>query len=638
MSAPRKARERGRATAARGRAPSTCAHRLQTARTTQFATRDANRCRPRAPPLAALRLQPHATGVQDPAGVGLALDEMAALLALEGEPKFKVRAYEHAARVAKLLGPDLGPLVEQGRLRSVQGIGAALSQQIEELWNTGSSEYLQRLRHALPPGAAELVRVPGMTRRRMQTLHAALGIQSVADLRSACAEGRVRAIAGFGEKIERRLLEGCDRCLPAGKESTPPSLVISAACELARSIEQELWKVTEEVQLAGALRRGHETVSELEFAVRPHAGPALEQLAGLRQMLRVDRARCSAQTSEGLTVQLHGGQASFGNALFLATGNVAHVQAVSELAARRGFALCPSGSGYGPEAAASALPVREFRNETELYGAVGLSLVPPELRQGAGELEEAARSDFCDLLSLKDVRGMVHCHTTYSDGKHSVLEMARAAHALGMEYITITDHSPSAHYARGVALDRLRQQWDEIDAAQSQVPIRILRGTESDILAQGLLDYPDAVLEQLDVVIASVHARHGASPSEMTERLRRVLSLPIFKIWGHPLGRILRHRAPIECDVLAVLDALASSRGAIEINADPHRLDLPPSWLPAARARGIPFVVSVDAHSTSGFDVLRYGVTMARRGGVQKAEVLNARSAASFAASVKPAP
>jgi DNA polymerase (family 10) len=575
--------------------------------------------------------------VQDPTRILRALNEMAALLSLEGEPKFKVRAYEHAARVVQLLGHDLGTLVEQDRLRSVQGIGPVLSQQIKELWNTGRSEYLEHLRSALPPGASELVRVPGATRRRIQRLHAALGIESVEDLRSACAEGRVRAIAGFGEKLERRLLEGCDQQLAAPEESAPPTLVISAAWELALSLEHELRKVTREVQLAGALRRGHETVTELEFAVSPDVQPAIEQLAGLRQMLRVDRAASTAQTSEGLRVQLHGGQANFGNVLFLATGNLAHVEAVSTLAARRGFALSPAENVAGRDAAPRP-PLREFRTEAELYGAVGLSPVPPELRQGAGELEEAARGAFADLLSLQDVRGMVHCHTTYSDGKHSVLEMARAAHARGMEYITITDHSPSAHYARGVTLDRLRQQWDEIEAAQSQVPIRILRGTESDILADGRLDYPDAVLEQFDVVIASIHARHRASPREMTERLRRVLSLPLFKIWGHPLGRILQHREPIECDVLAVLDALAGSRGAIEINADPHRLDLPPFWLPAARARGIPFVVSVDAHSSSGFDVLRYGVTMARRGGVRTSEVLNARSAEAFAASVKPGP
>jgi DNA polymerase (family 10) len=282
------------------------------------------------------------------------------------------------------------------------------------------------------------------------------------------------------------------------------------------------------------------------------------------------------------------------------------------------------------------LPVREFATEAELYQALGLSWIPPELRQGSAELDEAERGDFSDLVTANDVRGMVHCHTNYSDGKHSVLEMARAAAALGMDYITITDHSPSAHYARGVTLDRLRQQWDEIAVAQEQVPIRILRGTESDILSDGQLDYPDAVLEQFDVLIASVHARYRASPAEMSQRLVRALSLPLFKIWGHPLGRILNHRAAIECDMPVVLDALARFGGALEINADPHRLDLPPAWIPAARARGIPFIISVDAHSTSGFEVLRYGVTIARRGGVHRHEVLNTQSAPAFAARVRP--
>jgi DNA polymerase (family 10) len=251
-------------------------------------------------------------------------------------------------------------------------------------------------------------------------------------------------------------------------------------------------------------------------------------------------------------------------------------------------------------------------------------------------LELAERRGFDGLLEADQIRGLVHCHTTYSDGKESVLDMARAAHALGMQYITITDHSPSAHYAGGVALDRLKAQWDEIAAAEEAVPIRILRGTESDILRDGSLDYPDSVLEQFDVVIASIHARHRLSREEMTQRLERALALPLFKIWGHGLGRILNHREPIDCDVLAVLDALARSRGAVEINADPHRLDLPPAWIPAARERGLPFVVSVDAHSSRGFGVLPFGVTMARRGGLTSNEVLNTLPADEFAKRVRP--
>jgi DNA polymerase (family 10) len=214
--------------------------------------------------------------------------------------------------------------------------------------------------------------------------------------------------------------------------------------------------------------------------------------------------------------------------------------------------------------------------------------------------------------------------------------MARAAYELGMKYITITDHSPSAHYARGVTLDRLKEQWDEIARVQEAVPIRILRGTESDILADGSLDFPDAVLEQFDVLIASIHSRHRMDRAAMTARIARALALPMFKIWGHALGRILNHRDPIDCDVPAILDALAGSRGAVEVNADPHRLDLPPAWMTAVRERKLPFVISVDAHSTKGLGVLRYGVIMARRGGVRRHEVLNTAPAEAFAAAVRP--
>jgi DNA polymerase (family 10) len=284
------------------------------------------------------------------------------------------------------------------------------------------------------------------------------------------------------------------------------------------------------------------------------------------------------------------------------------------------------------------LSERSFATEPELYAAAELPFVPPELRSGIVSLETIAEAGVNELLDAASIQGLVHCHTTFSDGKHSVLEMAQAAHALGMRYITITDHSPSAHYARGASLDALHRQWDEIAAAQELVPIRILRGTESDILRDGSLDYPDSVLEQLDVVIASIHARHRLTRDEMTERLRRALSLPLFKIWGHGLGRILNHRDPIDCDVSVVLDALSESRGAIELNADPHRLDLPPRWIPDATARGIPFVVSVDAHSVHGFDVLRYGVTMARRGGLRRGQVLNTLDAEDFVSRVRPFP
>ncbi|HEX2670876.1 MAG TPA: PHP domain-containing protein, partial [Polyangiaceae bacterium] len=349
--------------------------------------------------------------------------------------------------------------------------------------------------------------------------------------------------------------------------------------------------------------------------------PALSAVSELRNVLRTEPARGVAHLSDRVTLRVHASEAqAWGNALFAWTGDAAHVTAVEQRARERGASLS--------EAA--------FADEPALYARAGLPWVPPELRRAELALESLETPGATELLETSDLRGLVHCHTTFSDGRNSVLEMARAAEALGMQYLTITDHSPAAQYARGVSVDELRRQWDEIAAAQEQVSVRLLRGVESDILREGELDYPDAVLEQLDVIIASIHSRHRLGREDMTRRIQRALGLPLFKIWGHGLGRILNHREPIDCDVPAILDTLAQSRGAIELNADPHRLDLPPAWIPAAKARGIPFVVSVDAHSTQGFGVLRYGVTMARRGGLRAAHVLNTLPANEFAARVKP--
>jgi len=566
------------------------------------------------------------SGVQNTNQVSAALREMAALLEFSKAPKFKVKAYRRAVEVVDTVA-DLAALVEHGRLEELQGIGATLSRQIEELWNTGSSQFLNRLRNEQPEGTSELIQLESMTPRRLRVLVDGLGVHSIAQLREACADERVRTLPGFGKKTEQRLLEACDRWQNRGPEVPLPTL-LSKALERAALLEQELLRVSERVQLVGALRRGQETVRELAWVVLGETPEPLRQLAKLPQVLRVEVEHGRAYLSEALQLQLlPANAANWGNVVVLATGNEAHIAALRGLAAERRIAI----QGWGSPASNAVL--RAFATEQELYASLGLPFVPAELRRG---LDESRLADFDQLVTEQDIRGMVHCHTTYSDGRSSIAEMADAAHALGMQYLTITDHSPSAHYAHGVSLDRLKQQWDEIAAVQEGSPIRILRGTESDILADGGLDYPDSVLEGFDVVIASIHARHRMDRAAMTARLVRAMSLPIFKIWGHGLGRILNHRDAIDCDVPAVLDALAGSRGAIELNSDPQRLDLPPEWIPAARERKIPFVISVDAHSTRGLAVLRYGTLMARRGGVLRAEVLNTELAERFAALVRP--
>jgi len=278
----------------------------------------------------------------------------------------------------------------------------------------------------------------------------------------------------------------------------------------------------------------------------------------------------------------------------------------------------------------------KVETEGDIYRRLGLEYIAPELRENQGEIEAAASGSLPNGVVAEDIQGMVHCHTTYSDGQNTVEEMARAAEALGMRYITFTDHSPSASYAGGVKIDRLRAQWEEIDRVQERVRIKLLKGTESDILEDGLLDYPDYILEKFDVIIASIHTRHKMNADQMTARLLRALKLPLFKIWGHPLGRLIASRPPFECHMDEVLDAVAASRAAIEVNGDPRRLDLAPRWIRAARQRGIRFVVSTDAHSLKNLENLPYGVAMARRGWLARGDILNTLPVDEFMDAVRP--
>lgn len=570
--------------------------------------------------------------VRDAKTVERALEDIAALLSFSAKGRFKAQAYERGAEIVAGLSFELGKTIEAGRLTDIEGIGESLSKQILELWSTGRSSLLERLRAENPPGAAELIRVPGMTAKRIQALSTGLGVDSIATLRAACEAQRVRELPGFGEKTEQRLLGGVLELERA--ETREPRILLSDGMQLFGTLERALTTApfVERVELAGAARRGEEILDELIILVvlgdLADAERTWELLAKLPMVVRVDRALGLALLTDGIALRPHLTTAACaGSALLSATGPTAHLQALRARAEQRGMA-------HGKDGTALALgPLSSEPDEASVYRRLALPLIPAELRRGA--LDGAERDDFSNLVSARDVLGAVHCHTTHSDGKNTIEEMAQAAKALGFQYITITDHSPSAYYARGVTLERLQRQWDEIREAEQRVGIRILRGTESDILADGSLDYPDDVLQQFDVVIASIHSRFRMSRADMTARLTRAMQLPVFKIWGHALGRLLLSREPIDCDVEAVLDALASAKGAIEINGDPHRLDLPPQYIEPARARGIPFVLSLDAHSTRGLGVLPFAVQMARRGGLRRHEVLNTLSADAFVARVR---
>ena len=312
------------------------------------------------------------------------------------------------------------------------------------------------------------------------------------------------------------------------------------------------------------------------------------------------------------------------------TGSPAHLEGLAARATAQGYALGEAGLARAGKAVRA-------RSEGEIYAKLGLAHVPPEMREGEGEIEWAAKGGQPEsLVTLDDIEGMVHCHTTFSDGKNSVEEMARGADKMGMKYMTITDHSPSAHYAGGLTIDRLKRQWAEIADVQEKVKVRLLRGTESDINQDGSLDYPDAILGRMDVVIASVHNRHKMDADAMTRRVIKAMRHPLFKIWGHALGRLLNRREPFACHMEKILDAIAEARAAVEINGDPHRLDMQPAWVREARRRGIRFVISVDAHSVGALANLRYGIDMACRGRLTRDEVLDTSSLAAFREAVRP--
>ena len=558
----------------------------------------------------------------DKFGVAAALQEIAVLMELKGgNYRFKAKAYNAGARSIQAVA-NLDKLVAEDTLTSLPRIGSALASQIKELYLTGESSVLKGLKQEFPAGLAELSKI-GLSIPKIKQLQDQLGVTSVAELKAAAEAGKVRNIKGFGAKTEQRLLETI-----AGQKAKPKQrLYLHHALSTGERIVEYLQTLegVVDVSLAGPLRRLQETVATIDILVS-----AKKPLAILKHFESFPMILSSQSEGNQLNAELADGASltltvvtpeEFAASLFLKTGSNDHLAKLGKVTD-----VSKVSSGSAP------------KSEEEIYRRLKLQYIPPELREDQGEVEAAREKSLPDdLLEVSDIKGMVHCHTTYSDGKHSVEAMVLAAESMGMKYITITDHSPTASYAGGVTIDRLKRQWDEIAEVQERVKIKILRGTESDIVASGKLDYPDRILEQFDVIVASIHARYKMDKQRMTERIITAMREPVFKIWGHALGRLLQRRPAFDCDVARVLDVIAESRAAIEINGDPYRLDLEPRWVREARKRKIKFVISVDAHSTGALNNVKFGVAMARRGWVTKSEVLNALPVNGFAKAVRPA-
>jgi DNA polymerase (family 10) len=567
--------------------------------------------------------------------IAAALLEISSLLRLKEKEPFRAKAYARAAEAVAEAGANFPELVKQNRLTEIKGIGTSLAGVIRELHTTGRAALLENLRAEFPQGAVALSKIGGLTKEKIRTLNTALGISTLDDLKAALEAGKIRELAGFGIKSEAALREQIAKF----EQPSEGILLINALRVGERLLEfMRTLKGIERVELAGSARRWNETVSTIRvtaLAARNHAA-VVNHFLGFPTIIEVEQKTpdfAAVKLNEGVRATISvASAAEYWNLLHHETGSTSYETALGRIAGTKGLKLTPR----------KLLPVGKRKSlkvesEADIYRHLDMQFIPPELRDDDSQIKAALAGEIPkDLIKAEHIKGMVHCHTTYSDGRNSVEEMALAAQSMGIEYMTITDHSPTAFYAGGLKVDRLKKQWEEIDRVQERVSIKLLRGTESDILRDGELDYPDSILEKFDVIIASIHNRYKLDEAAMTKRIINAMKNPLFKIWGHPLGRLVLRRPPISCRLEEILDVIAKSRAIIEISGDPHRLDLEPRWIKEARKRRIKFVISTDAHSISDLRNLKFGIGMARRAGTTSREVLNTRGVGAFRKAVKP--
>lgn len=550
----------------------------------------------------------------------LVLEEIASLLALQDAERFKVLAYRTAARAVERVEGDLDEALRSGALAAEPGLGPATLAVLRDLEETGRSRLYDRLRDETPAGLVQLRGVSGLGPSRIRTLHQKLGIETPDALREAARAGRVAALPGFGAATQQRILDGLafvDRS--AGRRRQPQAY--AAADRLIGHLEAMAG--VREVWMTGELRRSCETIDGIDLLVvteRPE--PVLDAFLRLPALTRPERTApdgARGAFADGAVARIRCVPiATAAAARVVETGSPEHVAALAVRASERGLTLDASGLRRDGAPVAAA-------EEAAVYDALGLPLIPPELREGRGEVEAAEAGALPELVDYDDLRGTFHCHTTYSDGTASVAEMAAGARARGWRYLGIADHSVSAGYAGGLSVEDVRRQQAEIDAWNTEhgAEVWLFKGIEADILRDGSLDYDDAVLATFDYVVGSVHSGFRMGREAMTRRLTAAVRNPRLSILGHATGRLLLTREPYDVDVEAVVDAAAEAGAAIEINADPHRLDLDWRHWPAAKARGVRCAVNPDAHSVGALGAVVFGVAMARKGWLEAGDVIN---------------
>jgi DNA polymerase (family 10) len=526
------------------------------------------------------------------------LREYAQRASLRGGNPYRAKAYLRAADNLGALSQPLERVIAAGTLTEIPGIGDAIADIVTKLHQTGSHPSLEKLRKEVPASVLELFAVPGLRPDKILKLHQELGITSLAELEAAAKEDRIRKARGLGAALQTKILQNLS--IARSGETQLHLHKAAALLEHAVSAVQREHPDYSRVEIAGDFRRGCELVSDLALVAQGKTELPKQEASGGLNLIVTDKKH-------------------FGANLLTATGSPAHLEQLQALARSKGYELKPDGLSRGRRLVASA-------TEEDIYEALGLQFIEPELREGRNEIEKAAKRALPLLVGDKDLRGILHCHTTASDGTETLETMAEATRQGGFEYFGVADHSQSAHYAGGLSLDEIAEQLGEADRLNKHYgkSFRILKGIEADILADGSLDYPDRVLDSFDFVVASVHSRFKMPKKEQTERILKAIENPHTTILGHMTGRQLQRRPGYDIDIEMILKACADHGVAVEINAHPWRLDLDWRWHETALGYGCILSINPDAHSIRELDHMHWGVEMARKGGVPADRVLNA--------------
>lgn len=561
--------------------------------------------------------------MMDRIDVARSLERIASYLEFKGENPFRVRAFTAAARSVLGFPGDLEPGIADGSLAQVKGIGPAILHVVSELVTTGRAELLEELRADGPPGLVDMLAIPGLGVAKIRQIQEALGIETLPDLEAAARDGRLAALPRFGARTAEKILKG----IAFLRQASQWRLSHHAAQEAAafRDAFARLPHILA-AHTAGEVRRRCEVVRELVTVLVADVPPEevfrqLGGMPGVNEIAGDDERRVTLRFAGGGSVQVVvTPPQNLGAVLVQATGSEAHLTALAAHATDHNFNLAGTALWHGNRFVPTP-------TEESLYAALGLPWIPPELRESGNEIGHPVSR----LVQRIDLRGFLHCHTSASDGSNSLEQVAQTCQAAGYRYVGITDHSRAAAYAGGLSVEDVRKQWQEIGAINATLSgFRVLKGIESDILVDGALDYPDDVLAGFEFVIGSIHSRFGLSRDEMTERVRHAMDCPYLTILGHPTGRLLLSREAYPIDLDKVFAKAAESGVAIELNADPHRLDLDWRVLADARAHGVTISIGADAHNLAGLANMDFGVGIARKGGLGPDAILNCRDVEDF--------